>query len=167
MKKKTTIINKLRIPRGLFIAILLIGGFYVVLSQPYRKLKAINPEQVTSFKIYTRISKPAGSLVEFNMPNPLIEDFFHALQDFRFRLPGRHTVISFEHNWFLEVSTRGTIIQMICSIPSHKPNVVIARFGEYSSWIEMDYGEFESKLLFQWYQKYSHLWLHPPENGKQ
>ncbi len=165
MKKKVNFVNRLRIPRGVLITIFLIGGFYIVLSQPYRNLKAISPDQVNSFKIYTRISTAGGSLVKFSMPEAIIEDFFHTLQDFRFRLPGRHTVRFLKHSWLLDVSAGNLTIQMKCSIPSHRPDVVIARFGDYSGWIEMDYGVFESKLLFQWYQKYSHLWLHSPKSN--
>lgn len=163
MNKKFNITKRLRISHGVFITILLIGGFYIVMSQPYRNLKAINPQQLTTFKIYPQVSKPVGAPVEFKIPDSIIEEFFHSLKDFRFCLPSRHSVISYDYTWFLEVSAGGAVIHMACSIPSHKRDIVIVRFGDYRGWNEMDYGEFKSKLLFQWYQKYSYLWLNPPD----
>ena len=38
---------------------------------------------------------------------------------------------------------------------------MVGHLGKFSSKGTIDYGYFQSRKLYQWYQKYSHRWLEP------
>jgi hypothetical protein len=44
-------------------------------------------------------------------------------------------------------------------IPSGKGDIVVGRLGNFSKTGHSYDGDFQSRELFQWYQKYSHRWL--------
>lgn len=125
-------------------------------------LTSMNPQHVTTFKIYSRVAgRPYRTPVTFNAPDPLIEEFFHALTDRRSYPTSRDTA-KVEQQWFLEVATGEIMIQIAFYIPYKKGDIVVGIIGNFSETGGSYDGDFQSRKLFQWYQKYSHRWLSPP-----
>jgi hypothetical protein len=125
-------------------------------------LISMDLQEITMFRIYPRVIRPVGSPVEFKAPDPIIEGFFQSLTDIRPYKPSHDTVASWDHSWFLEVTTEGIMIQIDFHIPSGKGSIVTGKLGKF---IEGGggplYGDFQSRKLYQWYQNYSHRWLSP------
>lgn len=126
-------------------------------------LMSMDPQQVTIFKIYPGVAYgPFGTPVVFNIPDPIIDEFFHALTDHNSYPISRDRIASQDHNWFLEIATEGVpATQISFLIPSGKGNIAVGRVGEFSEKGYSYDATFQSKLLYQWYQKYSHRWLTP------
>lgn len=123
-------------------------------------LTSMEPQLVTVFKIYPRVGVPFGTPVTFQAPDPIIDEFFHALSDRHSYPISRDRIASRDHNWFLEVATEGIpTIQISFLIPSGKGDIVVGRLGKLSETGGSYYGDFQSRELFQWYQTYSHRWL--------
>ncbi len=130
-------------------------------------LLSLSPKQVTLFKIYPRTEQPVGTSIEFNSPDPIIDDFLHALTDIRpYRTTAYDSLVSDNHLWFLEITTdQGKSIQISCFITFEKAATVIGSLGKFvPGGGGPHYGYFQSKLLFQWYQKHSHRWLKSEES---
>ena len=144
----------------IIIMIILIGGITLQVVFFYMDLKflpSIKPQNVTTFKIYPGFSRPTGTPIKFNHSELIVYDFFHAIKDIRPYWSNLSPVASVSHVWFLEIEIgNGVVITMHCSIPEKKGNIVIGELNKG--------GLFQSRALFQWYQKYSHLWLNPTES---
>lgn len=149
---------------------MIIGGIAFQHIQLYRTLKTLNaiqPQHISAFRIYPKVIHPVGSPVDFTGSVPIVEDFSHAISDFRHSSLGYHSVASDAHSWSMEIIIRGRHrLHISCYIP-WKGDFV---FGEVTKISEnntkWNYGAFKSRQLFQWYQKYSHRWLEP-ENSAQ
>ena len=122
-------------------------------------LKANIPEKVT-LMIYPRGSSPVGRAVTFRSPDPIVTEFWSALTDIRRYWPNHDSGV---HAWFVEIWAKDGLIhiQINFHIPSHKGDIVAGQIGTFSSISMTNYGEFQSRQLYQWYQKYSHHWLTP------
>jgi len=125
-------------------------------------LKAGIPQKVT-LMIYPRVSSLSGRAVTFRSPDPIVTEFWSALADIRRYWPNHDTISSRDHAWFVEIFAEDGLIhiQMDFHIPSHKSSIVAGRIGTFSSISMTNYGEFQSRQLYQWYQTYSHRWLTP------
>ncbi len=53
------------------------------------------------------------------------------------------------------------MMQMQLYIPSRQKDIVVGELGKFDEGCVIDYGSFQSRLLFQWYQKYKDRWLKP------
>ncbi len=150
MKEKLLIIIMLM----LFIWLSWLSGYQKV--QYNRKIKILTtmaPQDVTIFRIYPRVIRPVGTSKAFKVPDPIIDDFFRSLTDLRSYRPTHDTVIYREHNWFLGIATKDTIIQIHFRIPSGKGDIVAGQLNGL--------GWFQSGNLFPWYRKYKDRWLEP------
>ncbi len=116
-------------------------------------LRSMNPEKVTLFKIYPRVIMAVGDSSTFNVSDPIISEFFQALWDVSSYSRTHDTIASTDHSWCLIVSTDRSAIQIDFHIPYGKGDIVAGEFDGY--------GSFQSRRLYQWYQKYSHRWLTP------
>ena len=116
-------------------------------------LRSFDPQKVTSFKIYPRLTEPVGDSITFSISDPIVSDFFQALKDISSYSRNHDTVASWDHDWFLSISAENTMIQINFHIPYGRGNIVA---GEFDGG-----GEFQSRQLYQWYQQYSHRWLTP------
>jgi hypothetical protein len=128
----------------------------------------MDPQHVTTFRIYPRVAYgPFRTPVTFKAPDPIIDEFFHALTHRNSYPISRDRIASRDHNWFLEVATEGVpTIQISFLIPSGKGDIVVGRLGNFSKRGHSYDGDFQSEFLFQWYQKYSHRWLDPPASSQ-
>jgi hypothetical protein len=124
--------------------------FSAALQQP-------NAHSLLTFAIYPRIVKAVGQPLVMTLPEPLIDKFFDALEDARPYARSGVTIASRDHQWFLEIAAGSTRIQMKCYIPSRQGNIVVGEFLGSK-------GAFQSRNLFQWYQKYSPRWLEPEKS---
>ena len=125
------------------------------------QLQALEPREVSVLKIYPRISKPVNTPLAFRVPDPLIEDFFHALTDLSTYRYNHDTVKSNDYTWCLEVVTGNAVFLVEFHIPIGRGNIVAGKLGEYRTGGS---GDFQSRQLYKWYQKYSHRWLEPGES---
>ncbi|MCP4404320.1 MAG: hypothetical protein GY801_44350 [bacterium] len=125
------------------------------------ELQSLEPQEVSVFKIYPRISKPVNTPLVFRVPEPLIEDFFHALTDLSTYRYNHDTVQSPDHSWCLEVVAENAVFQVEFHIPVGRGNIVAVELGAYRTG---GTGYFQSRQLYHWYQKYSHRWLEPDES---
>ncbi len=116
-------------------------------------LLSMAPQQVTRFKIYPRVTKPAYTPLVFSVPDPLIDDFFHALTDITPYRLNHDTVKSRDQSWCLVFATESDVIQLSFHIPAEKNGIVAGH--------PLGLGWFQSQNLFQWYQKYKDRWLKP------
>ena len=121
-------------------------------------LLAIEPSDITLFRIFPRTGKPIGSSIEISPPEPIIDEFIQALTDIGTYLPNHDTVELREHTWSLEISTEEAekIVPIHFYIPYQQGDIVVADM------LGND-GYFQSRQLYQWYQKYSHRWLEPED----
>ena len=138
--------------------------FYIVQERKgLNTLISMNPQQISSFKI-SYSGKLGKESIVFFIPDTIIDDFFYALSDANSYSPSHDTVASNEHSWFMEISTKEDTIQLGCYIPSRKTGVVI---GQPKTWGDSGYSDFQSRNLYQWYQKYKDRWLNldTPQEG--
>ncbi len=124
-------------------------------------LTSIEPQKVSAFKIYPRVTRPVGTSKELNVSEPIIGDFFQSLTDLRSYYPSHDTVASRDHSWFLEFTYDERIIQIHFRIPSGKDDIVAGTIGKFRERKKTIYGHFQSRELFQWYQNYKDRWLKP------
>jgi len=101
----------------------------------------------------------------------MINNFFQALTDLHSYPTSRDKVASRNHSGFLEIVTSDIMIQIEFYIPYQKGNIVVVLLGEFSETGGHYYADFQSELLYQWYQTYRHRWLnpdeaHPPEHAE-
>jgi hypothetical protein len=161
MKKK--MIEKLSKVIILLIFVAIGGGMIlqnILFHRTIETLSAMNSQTVAIFMIYPRGSNSIDTPIVFTPPDPIIEGFFQSVPDFRSYWSRSEGVSSHEHIWLLEIAAKGKLIQMRCSIPVEKGNIVIGSLSELSSsGIKWNYGRFQSQKLFQWYQQHSHRWL--------
>lgn len=152
------------------VAILVFVGWiaaWVWQERQYEKtiaaLTSITPKQVTMFRIHS----PRGGYVEFKAPDPLITEFFQALTDHR-PYSYSHDRVREDHQWFFEVIAGKVFIQISFHIPyGNNDNIVAGGLGKFTKNGSTHYGYFQSRKLFQWYQKYKDRWLTPsapPQN---
>ncbi len=154
--------NKLPIPVvALFIIILAITPFYdkIKFRRKIKNLTSIDSSQVTIFRIFPRVIRPVGASKEFQTSDRIITDFFKSLADLRPYRQSHDTVTSLDHSWFLEIVTRTHRVQIDFHIPSKKGELVAGKIGKWDKNFATFYGGFQSRKLYQWYQKYSHRWL--------
>ena len=147
------------------IIVALLGGMGWQRIQFYRALKAlagINSKTVTLFRIYSR---GGSNSIEFEMPDPIIDDFFQAVVDFRSYWSRSGGVVSDDLVWFMEITPRGkNLIQIDCAVPADEDNIVIGGLDKLTqNGLHLHYGRFQSRQLYRWYQAYSHRWLNPNE----
>ncbi|GAK54527.1 hypothetical protein U14_05814 [Candidatus Moduliflexus flocculans] len=124
-------------------------------------LTSISPEQVTKFRIYPRVGVPVDTSIEFMLHDSIIADFFQALTDQRSYSYSHDTVASRDHSWFLEIIAGELFIQISFHIPHDNDNIVAGMLGKFTKNSTTSYGHFQSRQLYQWYQRYSHRWLTP------
>jgi hypothetical protein len=122
-------------------------------------LNVMDSTAIISFKIYPTAGQPGDPFVEFERSDPIVVAFLKSVTDFRSSSVPANSVTSFEHCWSIEILTEKRTIQMGCYIPSEQTQVVLGYIGKFSPTSAIYYGQFQSQLLYQWYQKYSHLWL--------
>ncbi len=127
-------------------------------------LTSISPEQVTMVRIYPRVVTPVGTYVEFTPPDPIVEDFFRALADHRSYSYSHDRVFGKDHQWFFEVAAGEVFLQVSFHIPDDNDTIVAGMLGKFTSHSTRSYGDFQSRQLYHWYQKYSHRWLEPEES---
>ncbi len=142
----------------LFIFVLGIIGYRII--QYYRILNilhTIEPNQVTTFTIYPGRADPSGHPIKFTPPDTMISEFFQSVTDIHFSLPDRGDVGGI----FVEIVYNDTLIQMQIYMRSRKRDIVFGELGKWRSSSSTSYGEFRSRKLFQWYQKYKDRWLEP------
>jgi hypothetical protein len=95
----------------------------------------------------------------------LIAEFLEAIRDIRLYWLSPGSLASKDYAWFIEIVVEKKVIQMSCSIPSGRGEVVHGTIGQFVKGGGGPlYGDFQSQKLFQWYQKHSHLWLNPAES---
>ncbi len=158
MSKKMTAI----ILFGVFpLLVVLFMGERIQFYRTLKILKAIKPQQISSFKIYPHVGKPVGIPIVFKAPDPLIVEFFDTLTDCHSYWPSHDTGHS---GWYLEIVTEDSTLHIGFYIPTRKPGVVVGNLGERTRFGIIDYGFFQSQNLAQWYDKHSHRWLNPSEN---
>ncbi len=138
-------------------------GFYLYQKVQYQRkldiLTSLTPQQVTLFRIYPRVIIPSGTPVEFRVSNPLIQEFLQALTDLKTYWPSHDRVNSRDHSWFLEIAGNGEVVQIHCYIPSDKEGIVVGEIGRFRQNSGTSYDHFQSRNVFQWYQKYNNEWL--------
>lgn len=144
----------------LIILVIIVAGLHIRRTfQVYHELDelmAIDSKQITSFKIYPRAASAIGTPIKFSPNDPIVIEFLHAITDIQPYNSTPGSIVSNNQEWFLEVIIDGkTMIQMNCCICHEIPDRVIGKFNRHF--------RFQSHQLFQWYQKYSHLWLNPTE----
>jgi hypothetical protein len=156
--------EKLVILLVLLILAISVGVLVYQIIQYKRTIKALtsmDPRQVTIFRIYPRVGIPVRTPMEFEVPDPIIDEFFQSLSDLRSYLISRQMARE-DQQWLLEIAVGDVIIQVRFSKPYQKGDIVIGEVGKFSEGYTIHYGSFKSQKLFQWYQKYSHRWLSPP-----
>lgn len=144
----------------------ILEGFSILHRIQFRRtieaLTSMDPNTVTLFRIYPIASRPIEPSMEFSTPDPIIKEFLQSVTDIGSYKSSPGSVVSFDHVWFVEIVTEEQLIQMTCYIPSEKGNIVLGSLGKFvKGGGGPHYGDFKSQKLFQWYQKYSHLWLNP------
>ena len=147
----------------IFVTVIVLGIFNQIrFYRTVNTLKSMGFHHVTLFRIYPTASMPDKTPVEFITPDPIIDDFLQSVTDLRAYWGSPGSVASFDHEWFVEIVTEEDKIQMSCYIPAEKDDIVLGEFGKFSKGGGGSYyGDFQSRLLYQWYQKYSHRWLNP------
>lgn len=154
----------------LLVALVVVGVILWQRIQYDRTIKALTsmvPQQVTTFRIYPRVGVPFGTPTAFKVPDPMIDEFFQSLTDLRSYSPSHDMIDSQDHEWFLEVVTKDITIPISCGIPSEKGDIVVGQLARFTTNSTTNYGHFQSRKLFEWYQKYSHRWLNPPGEQKE
>ncbi len=151
----------------LLIAITAIGIWGYYSRKAHKKiinaLESISSQQVTKLEVYPRVSYGAfGVPVTFIAPDQIIGDFLQTVMDRQSYPTSRDRVDSENNCWFLEITTKDTSVQMSFYIPSQKRGIVVGRLGKFpENGARYYYGDFQSRQLYHWYQKYSHRWLEP------
>ncbi len=154
------------------ISIVFLAIVFVMLSQigcqrekrynrTIRRLKSMKLQDVQVLKIYPRVTNPIRAAKMFTNQESLTDDFFQSMKDIDAYSPSHDRVASQDHSWFLEIIKKNETIQIQFRIPIEKGQIVAGRIGKYDQNGAIFYGWFQSQLLFQWYQKYSHRWLEP------
>jgi hypothetical protein len=133
-------------------------------EQTLKKLRSIDSHNVTAFAIYPRVIRPFGPPRIFHSPAPLIDEFFDSLQDIHSYRYSHDTVNSPDHSWFIEIRTPQDVLQMSFHIPSGSENIVAVELGKWKQDSSIHYGYIQSRLLFQWFQKYRMKWLQDSES---
>ena len=161
----------LKVLLGLFIVCffaMIIGAFVFKWIQLHRTLKMLTttePQSITVFKMYPRVMNPVGPPVNFSGSDRMVGEFLQAISDFRYTFEGGSSVASADHMWTVKIAIRGgrgDAILIRYYIPSKGDDFVLGDVTKMSlTNKEVSYGAFYSRSLFQWYQKYSHLWLKP------
>jgi hypothetical protein len=128
-------------------------------KQAMKTLKAINGQEVASFKIYPRMSVPEGEAIEFQRPDLIVQEFFPAIQDFCSYKPSHDTISSQDDSWFLEMTAENINMHINFYIPSGQKNFVVGVIRRVND--TKTHSDFQSEALYRWYQKYSHRWLVP------
>ena len=132
-----------------------------------KALRALEPRHITAFRIYPRVNRPVGIPIEFTSSEPIVVEFFEAIVDMRLYWLSPGTLASRDHAWFVEIVAEGKQIQMSSSILSGRDDAVYGTLGKFVKGGGGPlYGDFQSRKLFQWYQKYSHLWLEPDKSDQ-
>ena len=120
-------------------------------------LKPISRKHVTSFTIISDLSESSEErgMHEFVKETACVTAFFQALEDMRFAAPTSQDYLA---GWTVQIRTSATTVKLTCSIPAEEPPLVIGLIDS-----EAGYTYFQSRKLYQWYQKYNDRWLHPDE----
>ncbi len=116
----------------------------------FQQLKTLEPQSVTTFRIYPRVSVASGTPVIFNVSGDIVKEFFQSLDDTQPYRYNHDTVDSSEHSWALEVGTSEHVLHVSFHIPSGKGDIVVG---------EIVHRYFQSHALQGWYQKYKGQWL--------
>ncbi len=123
-------------------------------------LSSLTPEKITSFKVGSRALEIDESKrgTEFSKNDAIVVEFFHALEDQRFinRIPYESQVVM---QWKTQILKKAGTITIEFSVYEDSPTVVIGLVDSYAG-----YTYFQSRKLYQWYQKYSHRWLESEES---
>ncbi len=128
---------------------------------PQQQLTSIELQNITVFRMYPRANQPSAPSLSIHRSDKMVTDFLHALKDMTAYVPNHDTAISRNHQWFMEIGINDELVQIKCYIPSSQPHIVVVQLGEWSERQRVHYGSFQSKLLFQWFQHYHDIWLHP------
>ena len=144
---------------GFVVFLLMIGIIGYRNFQYYRTfwfLRHLERQQIHSVKIYSDTTRPAGREIALTSFEPIIPELLESFKgSWAVWLPHRFAVAD---SFFLEIITEEREIQGVFRIPKGK-TYIIGEFGKWRQSSQTFYGEFRSKKLYQWYQKYSNRWL--------
>jgi hypothetical protein len=155
----------------LFFAIIFAGrGISYYKKNQYKKaiqtLTSMQVENIAIFRVYPKVGRPVGEFVEFRDSIPIVDEFVKSLTDQRRADSSliHDGVSSVEHCWFLEIATKSETLQINCYIPARREDIVVGEFLSFDDGRRnAPYDSFQSRNLYQWYQKYRHRWLTPEE----
>ena len=120
-------------------------------------LAALTPGRITSFKISSHALRVdvSKSELEFNKNDILVMEFLQALEDRHFitRIPYKSQAVI---QWKTQIFRKVDAVTIEFFVYEDFPDVVIGLVDSYAG-----YTYFQSRQLYQWYQKYSHRWLEP------
>ena len=137
-----------------------------LLSRQLDMLTSVEVQDIVAFRIYRGTSRPpSGSFVELKSSELIVKEFLHSLTDLKRHRKHRDSIDDLDNIWFMEIVVRGKMFQIDCYVPSHFPSrqndTVVGELGKFfNTRVDSD-GYFQSRKLYQWYQKYSHRWLEP------
>ena len=137
-----------------------------LLSRQLDLLASVEVQDIVAFRIYSGISRPPnGSFVEFKNSELIVKEFLRSLADLKRYRRHRDDIDGLDNMWFMEIVVRGKMFQIDCYVPSHfssrQNDTVVGELGKFfNTRVDSD-GYFQSRQLYQWYQKYSHRWLEP------
>lgn len=149
---------------GLLFLVIIIGLLLHQGIQDYKTMKiitSIEPQDVIMFKVYSPNDPSGKHPFNFTIPDPIIHDFFQSLKDQSLYFPTHDTVDSQDHTWFLDVGTKESLFQISFHIPSGKGRLVAGHVERIYDGSMMNYSDFQSRKLFDWYQTYKDRWLTP------
>jgi len=130
-------------------------------SETVVRLKTIDLKTVQAVNIYPRVTNPIGKPIIFINQDSLVNDFFQSVNDIDVYFPSHDRVFSRNYSWFMEIITDNDTIQIQFRIPFEKGSIIAGRIGKYEQKGATFYGWFQSRQLYQWYQKYKDRWLNP------
>jgi hypothetical protein len=162
-KREKTIIISILLLAGT-IAIGILFGPEGEYQRAFNKLIAVTPQQVIAIKVYPKTDRGfSKNPIIFNSPNPLINEFMDALANIRPYSPS-HDRSEDRQVWLLDLLTEEDVIQILFYIPYEREKNVVGVLRKLSNSEITDYGSFQSRQLYDWYQTYSHRWLTPEDD---
>jgi hypothetical protein len=154
--------NRYDIIKNVFfvLAVLVLGIWHIYTGRSITReqqnaiktLIAIQPNTLTSFKIHPEktYTDDYHDAIEFPEDARLVMEFFQACATIKPYSPQHDVGLA---QWGMQIRTKTAIVRVACHIPDHKPGVVAGTiFSDSGS------GDFQSRLLLRWYQKYGHYW---------
>ena len=155
---------------GIFaIVAIIVGGIGVQkmkFNSTIHTLNTMDSATIISFKIYPTAGQSGDPFIEFEPSDPIVEAFLKSVIDFRSSTISAGSVATPDHGWSMEILTETDEVQMGCYIPVAHTQIVLGQFGKFGPTSAIYYGQFQSQLLYQWYQEYSYRWLNHDESNQ-